>query len=126
MRKRFSTCIRPGFRESPPAATGGLSKVPLVGNKVKGAAEDVRARLTAFGTLWGMPFAMVEGFNRRLTFIAAWNMAIDMGEKKSVCVRGESGRRNPRDLFQSKPLKLGARSGRACRVHVRSVQDHER
>ena len=28
-----------------------------------------------------MPFAMVEGFNRRLTFIVAWNIAIDMGHK---------------------------------------------
>lgn len=55
--------------------SGKLSKLPLVGSKVKGASESARARMNALGTLWGMPFAMVEGFNRRLTFIAAWNVA---------------------------------------------------
>lgn len=55
--------------------SGKLSKLPLVGSKVKGASESARARMNALGTLWGMPFAMVEGFNRRLTFIAAWDVA---------------------------------------------------
>lgn len=60
--------------------SGKLSKLPVVGGKVKGAAESARARLNALGTLWGMPFAMVEGFNRRLTFIAAWNVAKATGQ----------------------------------------------
>lgn len=60
--------------------TNKLGKLPVVGGKVKGASENLRARMTALSTLWGMPFAMVEGFNRRLTFIAAWNMAKDAGE----------------------------------------------
>ncbi|MES2319952.1 MAG: PLxRFG domain-containing protein [Pseudomonadota bacterium] len=55
--------------------TNKLGKLPLVGGKVKGTSEDLRARITALGTLWGMPFAMVEGFNRRLSFLAAWDMA---------------------------------------------------
>lgn len=32
-------------------------------------------------TLWGSMFSAVEVFNRRLTFIAAWNMAVKNGEK---------------------------------------------
>lgn len=54
---------------------GKLTKLPLIGDSIAPVAEDVRARMNALATLWGMPFSMVEGFNRRLTFIAAWNMA---------------------------------------------------
>lgn len=57
------------------ALNGKMSKLPLIGKHVKGASESGRARMNAALTLWGMPFAMVEGFNRRLTFIAAWNLA---------------------------------------------------
>lgn len=62
------------------ALSGKMSKLPLVGKHVKGATESGRARMNAALTLWGMPFAVVEGFNRRLTFIAAWNMAKAQGE----------------------------------------------
>ncbi|WP_396189808.1 PLxRFG domain-containing protein, partial [Flavobacterium sp.] len=38
-------------------------------------------RSQAAMTLWGSMFSAVEGMNRRLTFIAAWNMATAKGEK---------------------------------------------
>ena len=38
-------------------------------------------RSQALMTLWGSMFSAVEGVNRRLTFIAAWNMANDKGHK---------------------------------------------
>jgi hypothetical protein len=60
--------------------TNKAAKIPGIGNKVKAGADDLRARLSALGTLWGMPFAMVEGFNRRLTFIAAWDVAKATGQ----------------------------------------------
>jgi hypothetical protein len=60
--------------------TNQAGKIPLIGNKIKGSSEDIRARLSALGTLWGMPFAMVEGFNRRLTFFAAWDVAKATGQ----------------------------------------------
>lgn len=37
-------------------------------------------RAQAFLKLWGTPFAVAESINRRMTFIAAWNAAIDLGE----------------------------------------------
>lgn len=66
------------------AATGlvnALSKVPGVGGKIKEGSESARARITAFGTLWGSMFSLAEGFNRKLTFIAAWEVAKANGEK---------------------------------------------
>jgi len=53
-----------------------LSKLPVVGNKLKAGTEGVRARSEAFFTLWGMMFSVAESFNRKLTFLAAWNVAI--------------------------------------------------
>lgn len=38
-------------------------------------------RSQALMTLWGSMFSAVEGMNRRLTFIAAWNIAVDQGNK---------------------------------------------
>jgi hypothetical protein len=48
-----------------------LGRLPLAGKHLAAAQEATRARLAAFGTLWFMPFALVEGFNRRLTYICS-------------------------------------------------------
>lgn len=37
-------------------------------------------RAQSFLKLWGAPFAIAEKINRRMTFIAAWNAAIERGE----------------------------------------------
>jgi hypothetical protein len=58
-----------------------LAKLPGVGNKIKAGSEDARARINAFMTLWGSMFAVAEGFNRKLTFVAAWEVAKANGEK---------------------------------------------
>lgn len=58
-----------------------LSRLPVVGDKIKAGSEDLRARTNAFLTLWGSMFAVAEGFNRKLTFIAAWEVAMENGEK---------------------------------------------
>ncbi|MBB6578938.1 hypothetical protein HNP33_003043 [Comamonas odontotermitis] len=71
------------------AGTRGLSaklvsaaaKVPGLADKVQSSGEGARARAQAFFTLWGSMFAAAEGFNRRLSFIAAWNMAVEQGQK---------------------------------------------
>ncbi|WP_312834500.1 PLxRFG domain-containing protein [Comamonas sp.] len=71
------------------AGTRGLSaklvslaaKVPGLGEKVQAGGDSARARAQAFFTLWGSMFAAAEGFNRRLSFIAAYNMAKDQGQK---------------------------------------------
>ncbi len=57
-----------------------LSRLPAVGNKIKAGSEDARARINAFLTLWGSMFALAEGFNRKLTFLAAWEVAKVNGE----------------------------------------------
>lgn len=54
---------------------GGLAKVPGLGKAVRSGSEDVRARINAFMTLWGSMFSLAEGFNRKLTFFAAWDVA---------------------------------------------------
>jgi hypothetical protein len=58
-----------------------LAKLPGVGGKIKAGSEDARARINAFMTLWGSMFAVAEGFNRKLTFVAAWEVAKVNGEK---------------------------------------------
>lgn len=58
-----------------------LAKTPVVGNKLKAGTESVRARSEAFFTLWGMMFSVAESFNRKLTFVAAWEVAKANGEK---------------------------------------------
>ena len=58
-----------------------LAKIPGIGGKIKAGSEDARARANAFLTLWGSMFALAEGFNRKLTFIAAWEVAKENGEK---------------------------------------------
>ncbi len=71
------------------AGTRGLSaklvslaaKVPGLGDKVQAGGDSARARAQAFFTLWGSMFAAAEGFNRRLSFIAAYNMAKEQGQK---------------------------------------------
>lgn len=58
-----------------------LAKVPGAGKAIKAGSDDARARINAFLTLWGSMFAVAEGFNRKLTFIAAWEVAKANGEK---------------------------------------------
>ena len=58
-----------------------LSRVPGLGKVVKRGSEDARARINGFLTIWGSMFAAAEGFNRRLTFVAAWEVAKANGEK---------------------------------------------
>lgn len=61
--------------------TNALAKLPGVGGKIKAGSESARARINAFLTLWGSMFSLAEGFNRKLTFIAAWEVAKAKGEK---------------------------------------------
>lgn len=52
-----------------------LARLPGVGGAIKAGSEDARARINAFLTLWGSMFSLAEGFNRKLTFLAAWDVA---------------------------------------------------
>ncbi len=52
-----------------------LARLPGVGSAIKAGSEDARARVSAFMTLWGSMFSLAEGFNRKLTFLAAWDVA---------------------------------------------------
>lgn len=52
-----------------------LARLPGVGSAIKAGSEDARARINAFLTLWGSMFSLAEGFNRKLTFLAAWDVA---------------------------------------------------
>lgn len=52
-----------------------LARLPGVGGAIKAGSEDARARINAFLTLWGSMFSLAEGFNRKLAFIAAWDVA---------------------------------------------------
>jgi hypothetical protein len=52
-----------------------LARLPGVGSTIKAGSEDARARINAFLTLWGSMFSLAEGFNRKLTFVAAWEVA---------------------------------------------------
>jgi hypothetical protein len=58
-----------------------LAKIPGLGGKIKAGSESARARINAFLTLWGSMFSLAEKFNRKLTFIAAWEVAKAKGEK---------------------------------------------
>jgi hypothetical protein len=60
--------------------TNTLARLPGVGGKIKAGSESARARINAFLTLWGSMFSLAESFNRKLTFIAAWEVAKDKGE----------------------------------------------
>ncbi|CAG2132577.1 PLxRFG domain-containing protein [Cupriavidus numazuensis] len=52
-----------------------LASIPKVGAKLGESTESMRARMEGFMTLWGMMFAAAESFNRKLTFVAAWELA---------------------------------------------------
>ncbi|WP_458763676.1 PLxRFG domain-containing protein [Cupriavidus basilensis] len=52
-----------------------LAKIPKVGKGLQSSTESARARLEGFFTLWGSMFAAAESFNRKLTFVAAWDVA---------------------------------------------------
>lgn len=58
-----------------------LAKIPGAGKAIQAGSESLRARSEAFFTLWGSMFSLAEGFNRKLTFIAAWKVAQASGEK---------------------------------------------
>lgn len=52
-----------------------LAGIPKIGAKLGESTESMRARMEGFMTLWGMMFAAAESFNRKLTFVAAWELA---------------------------------------------------
>ncbi|MBB3010618.1 PLxRFG domain-containing protein [Cupriavidus alkaliphilus] len=52
-----------------------LASIPKVGAKLGESTETMRARMEGFMTLWGMMFAAAESFNRKLTFVSAWELA---------------------------------------------------
>lgn len=54
--------------------TDYVSRVPG-GHAASKALVSARHRLQAAGVLWGAMFGAVESLNRRVTFIAAWNVA---------------------------------------------------
>ncbi len=58
-----------------------LSKLPVVGSKIQAGGKDARARANAFMTLWGSMFSVAEQFNRKLTFLSAWEVAKVRKEK---------------------------------------------
>lgn len=58
-----------------------LSRLPVIGSSVAKGSESAKARIGAFMTLWGSMFSLAESFNRRLTFVAAWDVAIKTGSK---------------------------------------------
>lgn len=60
-----------------------LSRIPGAGRSIKAGSESARARINAFLTLWGSMFSMAERFNRKLTFIAAYNLAVENGTADS-------------------------------------------
>lgn len=59
--------------------TDYASRVPVVGRVSSKALVSARYRLQAAGVLWGAMFGAVESLNRRVTFIAAWNVAQSEG-----------------------------------------------
>ena len=61
--------------------SSALSRLPLVGPVAANSSESVKARIDALMTLRGSMFSMAESFNRRLAFIAAWDVAIKTGNK---------------------------------------------
>lgn len=58
---------------------GTLARIPGAGKAIKAGNDNARARINAFLTLWSSMFSLAEKFNRKLTFIAAWNMAKEKG-----------------------------------------------
>lgn len=54
---------------------GALSRIPVAQRAIKAGGDGARARVNAFLTLWGSMFSLAEKFNRKLTFVAAYNMA---------------------------------------------------
>jgi hypothetical protein len=57
-----------------------LDRVPGARDRIKAGSESARARINAFLTLWGSMFSMAERFNRKVTFIAAYNLAEANGD----------------------------------------------
>jgi hypothetical protein len=57
-----------------------LGRIPGSRERIKAGSESARARINAFLTLWGSMFSMAERFNRKVTFIAAYNLAEANGD----------------------------------------------
>lgn len=57
-----------------------LGRIPGSRDRIKAGSESARARINAFLTLWGSMFSMAERFNRKITFIAAYNLAEANGD----------------------------------------------
>jgi hypothetical protein len=57
-----------------------LAALPGAKNTLQHAGSSAQIRLQAFGTLWGSMFAAGESLNRRISFIAAYTMAKEMGK----------------------------------------------
>lgn len=70
-----------GAQSTSAALASALSRIPGAGKLVKEAGARARAGLDAFLTLWGSMFSLAERFNRKMTFIAAWNMAVANGAR---------------------------------------------
>ena len=70
-----------GAQSTSAALASALSRIPGAGKLVKEGGARARAGLDAFLTLWGSMFSLAERFNRKLTFIAAWNMAVANGTR---------------------------------------------
>ena len=70
-----------GAQSTSDALASALSRIPGAGKLVKEGGARARASLDAFLTLWGSMFSLAERFNRKLTFIAAWNMAVANGTR---------------------------------------------
>lgn len=66
---------------------GALSRIPVAQRAIKAGGDGARARVNAFLTLWGSMFSVAEKFNRKLTFVAAYNMAPKGADPYAFAVR---------------------------------------
>ncbi len=66
---------------------GALSRIPVAQRAIKAGGDGARARVNAFLTLWGSMFSVAEKFNRKLTFVAAYNMTPKGADPYAFAVR---------------------------------------
>lgn len=72
-----------GARNFASWAASRLAAIPGAKNTLNHASSSAQVRLQAFGNLWGSMFAMGESLNRRVSFIAAYTMAREAGDRKA-------------------------------------------
>jgi hypothetical protein len=72
-----------GARNFASWAASRLAAIPGAKNTFNHASSSAQVRLQAFGNLWGSMFAMGESLNRRVSFIAAYTMAREAGDRKA-------------------------------------------